>query len=223
MNIAKEINSVIRKIATSGDSHRVVLERVFDTDAADLWNACTSPQRLSCWFEPVRGDLAPGGRYTLTRSGTEGAVLRCEPTRHLAITWEYQGNISHVDVDLIPIAEERTVLRLTHHVPSDDHWDTYGPGATGVGWEESLRALSLNLASDGRGTADALTELTSSHEDQELIRRAAHAWGLADQDAGASVNEAEPRALKTAAFYLDRARQRPAWTASHASPGWSAQ
>lgn len=105
MNIADEINKVIRKITTSGESHQVVLERAFDTDATELWNACAHPQRLSRWFEPVCGDLTLGGRYTLTRSGTEGDILRCEPTRHLAITWEYQGDVSHVDVDLIPAAK----------------------------------------------------------------------------------------------------------------------
>ena len=72
MSIADEINRVIRRITTSGHAHQVILERAFDTDAADLWDACTSPGRLSRWFEPVRGDLGPGGRYTLTSSGTEG-------------------------------------------------------------------------------------------------------------------------------------------------------
>lgn len=91
MNIADEINKVIRKIAISGEAHQVVLERVLDTDAADLWNACTTEERLSRWFEPVRGDLALGGRYTLTGSGTEGDTLGCEPPRHLAITWSTRG------------------------------------------------------------------------------------------------------------------------------------
>lgn len=131
MNLADEINQVIRKLTTSGDSHEVVLERAFDTDAADLWNACTSPQRLARWFEPVRGDLVLGGRYLLTRSGTEGDILHCEQTGHLVITWEYEGTVSHVEVDLIPAAQERTVLRLTHQVRTGDHWETYGPAAGG--------------------------------------------------------------------------------------------
>lgn len=204
MTIADEINSVIRKIAPSGDSHRVVLERGFDTDAADLWDACTSPQRLSRWFEPVRGDLALGGRYTLTGSGTEGDILRCEPTRHLAITWEYQGNVSHVDVDLIPAGKERTVLRLTHQVPPGDHWQTYGPAATGVGWEESLRALSLHLAGGARGATEEMEEFAGTPEGQQLTRRVADAWGRADQEAGAPVSDAQARAARTATFYLGR-------------------
>ncbi|GGA54658.1 ATPase [Pseudoclavibacter endophyticus] len=199
MNIADEINEVIRKITSSGESHQVILERAFGTGAADLWNACTNPQRLSRWFEPVRGDLTLGGRYTLTTSGTEGEIRRCEPPRHLAITWEYQGNISHVDVEVIPAANELTLLRLTH---PDDHWDTYGPAAAGVGWEESLRALSRYLGGDARCDPDAMEAFAGTPEGQELTRRAANAWGRADQEAGTPASDAETRALRTAAFYL---------------------
>lgn len=201
MNIADEINKVIRRITTSGETYQVILERVFDTDAADLWDACTSGERLSRWFEPVRGDLALGGRYALTKSGTEGDILRCEPPQHLAVTWEYEGNVSHVDVDLSP-TDERTVLRLIHHCPADDHWETYGPGATGVGWEESLRALSLYLAGDPRCAPDETETFTGMHEGHELTRRVADAWGRVDQEAGTPARTAKTRALRTAEFYM---------------------
>lgn len=202
MNIAGEINAVIRKITTSEKSHQVIMERAFDTDADDLWEACTSPQRLSRWFEPVRGDLTVGTRYMLTASGTEGDILRCEPSRHLAISWEYQGDVSHVDVDLIPAENERTLLRVTHHVPSDDHWETYGPAAPGVGWEESLRALSLYLAGDPRYAPDEMEKFASTPEGQELTRRATAAWGQVDKAAGIPAKVAQTRASSTAAFYL---------------------
>jgi uncharacterized protein YndB with AHSA1/START domain len=202
MNIAAEINKVIRKIASTGESHQVVLERVFDTDAADLWHACTSPERLSRWFEPVSGDLTLGGRYTLTGSRTEGEVLRCEPDRHLAITWEYEGNVSHVDVDLIPAATGRTLLRVTHHCPGDDHWETYGPAATGVGWEAWLRALSLHLAGDARCAPEEMEQFACSPDGQELTRRVANAWGVVDREAGTLGTLADARADRTSAFYL---------------------
>lgn len=202
MNIADEINEVIRTIATSRGAHEVVLEKVFDTDAADLWNACTSEERLARWFEPVRGDLVLGGRYSLTRSGTEGDILRCEPPRHVAITWEYQGNVSHVDVDLVPAASHRTVLRLIHRCPPDDHWETYGPAATGVGWEGSLRALSWYLANDTRCAPDEMEKFARTPEGQHLTRGAADAWGRVDHEAGTPASTAQKRALRAAAFYL---------------------
>jgi len=150
----------------------------------------------------VRGNLAPGGRYALTSSGTEGDILRCEPDRHLAITWEYQGDVSHVDVDISPAAGARSVLRLTHHCPPDGHWETYGPAATGVGWEESLRSLSLYLAGDGRCAPDEMEKLANTPEGRELTRRVADAWGRVDHQAGTPASTAEARAVRTAAFYL---------------------
>lgn len=202
MSIADEINAVIRSIRTSGESRQIVLERAFDTGATDLWDACTSVPRLSRWFEPVRGDLAVGGRYKLVRSGTEGDILRCEPSRHLAITWEYDQSVSHVDVDLIPTAQGRTVLRLTHHVLLGDHWLTYGPAAGGVGWEESLRALSLYLAGDPRCGPDQMETFAATDEGQEVTRLTADAWGWEDQQSGTAAGDAQARALRTAAFYL---------------------
>lgn len=151
----------------------------------------------------MRGDLTLGGRYALTRSGTEGDILRCEPNRHLAITWEYQGNISHVEVDVIPAAGARSVLRLTHRCPPDDHWETYGPAATGVGWEESLRSLSLQLAGDVRCAADEMEKFASTSAGRELTRRSADAWGRVDHEAGTPASTAETRASRTAAFYLE--------------------
>lgn len=205
MNIADEINEVIRKITTSGDARQVVLERTFDTDAADLWDACTSRERLSRWFEPVHGDLALGGRYTLARSGTEGAILECEPDRRLAITWEYQGDVSRVDVDLVPANKKRTILRVSHHVLPNDHWETYGPAAAGVGWEESLRALSLYLAGDARCAPNEMQEFASTPDGQDLTRRGALAWSWIDQQAGTPASNAETRALKTVESYLGNA------------------
>ncbi len=198
MNVAAEINRVIRKIATTGESHQVVLERVFDTDAADLWDACTDPQRLSRWFEPVH---VSGSRYTLTGSGTEGDIRRCEPARRLAITWEYEGDISYVDVDLIP-AGGRTMLRVTHHCPPGDHWETYGPAATGVGWEAWLRALAPHLAGDPRCAPEERERFARTPNGRELTRRVANAWGVVDRDQGTPGAVADARARRTSAFSL---------------------
>ena len=58
------------------------MEDVFDTDAADLWDALTDPRRLARWIAEVEGDLRVGGvveaRFT---SGWEGPgrIDACEP------------------------------------------------------------------------------------------------------------------------------------------------
>lgn len=202
MNVTDEIDSVIRQVTTNGGSRQVILVRTFGFDAADLWKACTSTEQIPHWFEPVSGDLALGGRYTLINSGTQGAIMRCEPTRHLAITWEYQGDVSRVEIDFEPLPKDRTAVRVCHHVPTDDHWETYDPGAAGVGWEESLRALALYLVGDEKCTPDNIKTFGSTPEGQELTRQGASAWGLADQDTGTSVVVAEARAKRTVEAYL---------------------
>ncbi|MET9711202.1 SRPBCC family protein [Nocardiopsis alba] len=202
MNIAEEINEVIRAVRTDGESHRIVLERTFETGAADLWRACTDPERLSRWFEPVRGDLTVGGRYLLTGSGTEGVIERCEPARRLAITWEYQGDVSHVEVDLVAEGAGRTVLRLTHRVPSDDHWRTYGPAAAGIGWQESVVALGLYVAGESGFSPEEMEAFSNTPEGRGAIRRAADAWALAHQESGVPVGEARACAERTIAAYL---------------------
>nr|MDT0664805.1 SRPBCC domain-containing protein [Micromonospora sp. DSM 115978] len=136
-----------------------------------------------------------------------GDIRRCEPPRHLMITWEYQGNISHVDVELIPVAKEQTVLSVTHHCPPDDHWETYGPAATGVGWEAWLRALSLHVADDAHCDPDDTEKFASTPEGRELTRQVADAWGRVDHEAGTPASDAETRALRTAAFYVGRLRE----------------
>ena len=109
MNIADEINQVIRRMTSSGESHRIILERTFDTDAMDLGEACTTAERISRRFEPVRGDLTLGSRYLLTGVGVQGDILRCVPACHFAIACGYQGDISYVD--LVPHDDDRTVNR----------------------------------------------------------------------------------------------------------------
>lgn len=201
MSIANEINRVIRRLKTTSDSHQVVLERAFDTDAVDLWAACTNPQRVSRWLEPVSGDLTLGGRYTLTQSGTEGDIVRCEPPRHLSVTWEYEGDVSRVDVNLIQIGTARTLLRVIHHVPFGEHWEAYGPGATGVGWEAWLRALSLHLDIGPCRDPHESEAVASTHAGHELTHRIARAWSSVDEEAGTPAAEAKARGARTAAFY----------------------
>ena len=51
----------------------VRVEDVYDTGIDDLWDACTSPERLARWVAEVTGDLREGGIvdavFTSTWSG----------------------------------------------------------------------------------------------------------------------------------------------------------
>ncbi|MBW8813179.1 MAG: SRPBCC family protein [Caulobacterales bacterium] len=174
--------------------------RVYDTDAADLWDALTNPERIPRWFLPVEGELKLGGRYQL-KGNAGGTITRCDPPAALDLTWEFGGGMSWVAVRLEP-AGGGTRLVLEHLAPENDHWVQYGPGAVGVGWELSLMALGMHLASGGAPVdpAEAAAWSTSA-EGKAFMRASAAAWGEADIAAGADPEAARAAAQRTAAFY----------------------
>ena len=69
----------------------VRVEDVYDTDIDDLWEACTSAERLARWIADVSGDLRVGGTihaaFTSTWTGP-GRVEVCEAPHHLLLTME---------------------------------------------------------------------------------------------------------------------------------------
>ena len=125
----------------AGEAKVVMLSRRYPADAEDVWDAITTPERLAGWSLPVSGDLRLGGTYQL--EGNAGGEIRaCEPPRRLQLTWimgEPPGpeDSSIVDVVLEPDPDGGgTTLTLTHTaVVPPEMWDTFGPGAVGVGWE----------------------------------------------------------------------------------------
>lgn len=67
----------------------VRVEDLYGTDIDDLWQACTSPQRLSRWIARVDGDLRVGGtiQAVFTSSWTGAArVDVCDAPHHLLLT-----------------------------------------------------------------------------------------------------------------------------------------
>ena len=77
----------------------VTLSRSYATTVEDLWDAVTNGERLPCWFLPVSGELEPGGRYQL-EGNAGGVITACERPSRLALTWEFGGDVSWVEVGL---------------------------------------------------------------------------------------------------------------------------
>jgi uncharacterized protein YndB with AHSA1/START domain len=131
-----------------GSPHRlVVASRTYPSPVDDVWDALTNPERIPRWFLPVSGDLRAGGTYQL-EGNAGGTITECKPPRHLALTWEFGGQVSWLDVHLDEDGDDATSLRLEHLLPMDDHWRQYGPGAVGVGWDLTLLGLAAHLAGD---------------------------------------------------------------------------
>ena len=179
----------------------VVATRTYDTALADLWDALTSPERIPRWFLPVSGELRLGGRYQLV-GNAGGEITRCDPPRHLALTWEFGGEVSWVEVHLSEDPAGGAKLELEHiaHV-GDDRWDQFGPGAVGVGWELALMGLAEHLATHAPVDRAAFEAWSTSDEGKQLIGRSSDAWGRASIAAGTDEAAARAAADRTTAFY----------------------
>ena len=177
----------------------VTLSRSYATTVEDLWDAVTDRERIPRWFLPVSGELEPGGRYQL-EGNAGGVITACEPPSHLALTWEFGEDLSWVEVGFSDDGAGRARLTLTHTAHLSEHWDEYGPGAVGVGWELSLLGLAFHLAQPAAPKPDE-TAFAASPEGKAFITGSSEAWGQAAVAFGADPDAARAAAGRTTAFY----------------------
>lgn len=175
----------------------VVAERTYDTTVADVWDALTNRERIPRWFLPVEGDLRLGGRYQL-EGNASGEVTACGPPTHLALTWEFGGQLSWVDVHLSEDAAGGTRLRLEHTAPiPDEPWEL-GPGAVGIGWDLTLLGLGEHLSG---GSVEVDEEALAGPEALKIMTRSNEAWCEADIASGTPEAVARAAAERTIAAY----------------------
>jgi uncharacterized protein YndB with AHSA1/START domain len=177
----------------------VIASRLYDTDAADLWDALTNPERLPRWFAPVTGDFSLGGKYQV-EGNAGGTVTECEPEKRLALTWEFMGGISWVTLTLTPEGDG-TRLELEHLAPIDPHWQQFGPGAVGVGWDLSFLGLAAHIERPGEDVRTEGLGWEVSDEAKALVRAASDDWGRAAIAAGEDRDTALKAAEATRKFY----------------------
>jgi len=195
--VTREIRSGFRDGAAT---KIVIARRVYLADQADLWDALTSADRIPRWFLPVSGDLRVGGRYQ-TEGNAGGAIERCKEPESFAVTWEFGGMLSWLEVTLTPDGE-RTVLELAHeaHV-TPDLWGQFGPGAVGVGWDLALMALGRHIDSGAPVDPGEASAFPVSPDGVEFIRAAAAGWAGAAVADGDEPGAAQQAAARTVAFY----------------------
>ena len=204
--IDSQADAVSRSVGTStrdGAETRVAtISQRYDTTVEDLWDACTSRERLPRWFAPVTGDLVVGGRYQV-EGNAGGTVEVCEPPHTFSATWEYGDEVSWISVRIEP-DDGGARLTLEHSAPIDagvEFWQRYGPGATGVGWDLALLGLALHLGTGADRPAEA-DGFETTPEGRRFIVASSASWGEADAAAGTPRSDAEARRDRTTAFYL---------------------
>lgn len=202
--LGAELRKVDQRVRDGQPVRVVAASRTYETDRTGLWDALTSQERIPQWFLPISGELQLNGHYQL--EGNAGGVIeRCEPPTAFAVTWEIGGQVSWVAVMLAPI-ERGTRLTLEHTISmdaaSEAHWNRFGPGATGVGWDLAMFGLALHIEHDGANVAREETYAwMGSDAGKAFVRACAAAWGVAHTTAGEVEAVAQSMAQRTGDFY----------------------
>jgi uncharacterized protein YndB with AHSA1/START domain len=205
IDVAHQINSVSRQVSTrvldAGEARVVTVSQTYDTEPEDLWDACTSPSRIPRWFLPVSGELRLGGRYQL-EGNAGGTVERCDPPKSFSATWEYDGDVSWIEVRVLSESGGKARFELEHvaHV-DDERWAEFGPGAVGVGWDMGLHGLAQHLAGAPPVDPEATTAWLLSAEGREFATLSSDRWCEANVAAGEDASAARAAADRTTAAY----------------------
>jgi uncharacterized protein YndB with AHSA1/START domain len=204
-DIRQEINVVRRQVGTrmleSGEAGVVTISRAYDAGVDEVWDACTNPQRIPRWFIPVSGELREGGRFQL-EGNASGTIERCDPPKGFTATWEYGGGVSWIELRLTARPQGGTLLELDHIARADEHWEQFGPGAVGIGWDMGLFGLARHLSHGPAAAAvpDAAAWL-ASEEGQQFIKLSNEGWRDADIESGTGKAVARAAADRTLAAY----------------------
>ncbi len=205
IDVAHQINAVRRSVGTrvleAGEARVLTISQAYDTEPDDLWDACTNPSRLPRWFLPVSGDLRPGGRYQL-EGNAGGTIERCDPPKSFFATWEYGGEVSWIDVRILPEPDGRARFELEHvaHV-DDERWTEFGPGAVGIGWDMAVHGLARHVAGAPPVDPAAVEAWYRTEEYREFVAACSRQWYEADVAAGADEQRARASADRTVAAY----------------------
>ncbi len=183
----------------------VTVARSYKTTVEDVWDAVTNGERIPRWFLPISGGLKPGGRYQL-EGNAGGVITACEQPSYLAVTWEFGGDVSWVEVRISDDGAGQARLTLTHTAHLSEHWSEYGPGAAGVGWELGLMGLTLHLAQPSAPRPDEAA-FSASPAGKAFIAGSSEGWGQASIVAGTDTEAALAAASRTTAFYTGEAAE----------------
>lgn len=205
IDTAGQLEAVDRglSVTDTADGAYVVatISQTYATTVEDLWHACTTPQRLARWFGPVTGDLKLGGRYQI-EGNANGTIEQCQPPTSLRLTWEFADNVSWVSVQIDPTDDNGARLTLEHSADTpQDFWETYGPGATGVGWELAFLGLANYLADPDSNPVESTGEWEQTNDAREFITGSSTAWADTWIAAGEPEDSARGAEQRTTAFF----------------------
>ncbi|GAA5200540.1 SRPBCC family protein [Rugosimonospora acidiphila] len=206
IDVTTQINAVRRQVGSrtldAGEARTVTLTQTYDAPIDDVWDACTSAERIPRWFLPISGDLRLGGHYQL-EGQAGGTVQQCDPPKSFAATWEFGGEVSWIEVRLDPAPSGGTRLEIEHIAPLDQQrWAEFGPGAVGIGWDSIIMGLALHLTSGGTALDPAeVATWVASEQGREFMAASSRGWCDASIAGGTDPTEARAAADRVTAAY----------------------
>ena len=205
---SSQLDAVDRSLTVSPSGEmvaaRLTLSEDFETDAADLWNAVTTGERIARWFAPVHGDLQVGGSYQV--EGNAGGVIEsCDPPHQYTATWVMGEGMSRITVTVTDLGPGRSRFTLAHSAEVEEaFWAMYGPGAVGVGWDLGVLGLMLHLTTGEDRPVDE-EAWTATEPARRFITDSGRRWADAAVAAGGAPEAARAAEQNTNAFYLGTA------------------
>ena len=138
------------------------VQDVYDTDIADLWKACTEPDRLARWIAEVSGDLQVDGAFlaTFISSGAcPGRIDACDPPHHLLLTLLPETDDEQRIEAWLVNEGDRSRLTVEHCGLPLPELHLHG-----AGWQAHLEDLSRSLAGEQSIWNTRWTELTPTYQ-----------------------------------------------------------
>lgn len=127
---------------------------------------------------------------------------RCDAPHSFAATWEFGDQVSWIEVRLSE-AGDGTRFELEHVAHVDDElWDTYGPGATGIGWDGAFMGLALHLGGAAPVDPAVFVEWTGSPEGRRFHELSSAAWAEQSIADGTPEEKARAAQARATAFYV---------------------
>jgi hypothetical protein len=109
--------------------------------------------------------------------------------------------MSWVDVRISKEAGGGARLTLEHLAYRNVHWDNFGPGAAGVGWDLALMGLGAHLETGGAVDPKEAEAWSMSPDGRIFIRGSSDDWRRASIVAGSDEAAATAAAQRTTEFY----------------------
>jgi uncharacterized protein YndB with AHSA1/START domain len=157
------MNTIATMRALDAERGAVRVEDVYATDIADLWEACTSPDRLARWIAEVSGDLHVGSTahllFTSSWSGP-ARIEACDGPHHLLLTLE-PGGPEETELEAWLTEEEDGRTRL---VVEERGLPLAQVHFHGAGWQAHLEDLGGSLSGAPSAWKARWDELTPVYE-----------------------------------------------------------